>query len=89
LKIVWTEYLKFKAKQRGFDFDKIEDIVRYSSERYYDVITGRRIAVGRHDDNLVIIPYESDEMSMMPITIHITTRQQVNFRIKTGRFTNE
>ncbi len=89
MKIVWTDYLKFKAKQRGFDFDRIEDIVRHSTERYSDTVTGRRVAVGRHNDNLVVIPYESDGETISPVTVHVTTRQQINFRLKTGRFTNE
>ncbi|HGJ64419.1 TPA: hypothetical protein ENS27_03390 [bacterium] len=89
MKIVWTDYLRFKIKQRGFDFDKIENIVRYSSERYSDIVTGRRIAIGQHGDKLVMIPYEAGEDSIIPVTVHATTRQQINFRIKTGRFTNE
>jgi RNA:NAD 2'-phosphotransferase (TPT1/KptA family) len=89
MKIVWTDYLKFKAKQRGFDLEKIENIVRYSSERYFDMATGRRVAIGQHNNKLVMIPYEADENSITPVTVHATTRQQVNFRIKTGRFTNE
>lgn len=63
--IVWTEYMKYRARLRGFDLVKIEDKV------------------------LVMIPYETDEDSITPITIHITTRQQINFRLKTGRFTYE
>ena len=89
MRIVWTDYLKFKAKQRGFDFDKIENIVRHSTERYSDTVTGRRVAIGRYDDNLVMLPYELDGETITPVTVHVTTRQQINFRIKTGRFTNE
>jgi len=28
--IVWTDYIKYRAKLRGFDLEKIEEIVRYS-----------------------------------------------------------
>lgn len=87
--IVWTEYMKYRARLRGFDLVKIEDIVRHSSERYYDTATGHLVAIGRHDKVLVMIPYETDEDSITPITIHVTTRQQINFRLKTGRFTYE
>jgi hypothetical protein len=86
--IVWTEYMKYRARLRGFDLAKIEDIVRHSSERYLDTATGRLVAVGRHDKMLVMIPYEVDEDSITPITIHATTRQQINFRLRTGRFTH-
>ncbi|MBC8230761.1 hypothetical protein H8E77_14525 [bacterium] len=87
--IVWTDYLKYKARLRGFDLTKIENIARYSPERYSDTVTGRRIAVGRHDNKLVMIPYEADEDSITPVTIHVITRQQINFRIRTGRFIHE
>lgn len=89
MKVIWTDYLKFRVKQRGFDLSKIEDVVRYSSEIYYDTVTGRRIAVGRYNNDLIMIPYEVDEDSITPVTVHVTTRQQINFRIKTGRFKNE
>jgi hypothetical protein len=89
MKIVWTNYLKSRARQRGFELEIIENIVRYSAERYFDMATGRRVAIGQHNDRPVIIPYEADENSITPVTIHAATRQQVNFRIKTGRFTNE
>jgi len=87
--VVWTDYMKYKAKLRGFDLAPIENIVKSSPERYLDTATGRRVAVGRHDKKLVIIPYEADENSITPVTIHVTTRQQIDFRIRTGRFTHE
>lgn len=87
--IVWTHYLKYKVKLRGFDLAKIENILRSSPERYSDTVTGRRVAVGRHDNKLVMIPYEADENSITPITIHVITRRQINLRIRTGRFTHE
>ena len=91
MKVIWTDYLKFRVKQRGFDLSKIEDVVRYSSEIYYDTVTGRRIAVGRYNNDLIMIPYDVDEGedSITPVTVHVTTRQQINFRIRTGRFKNE
>ncbi len=87
--VVWTEYMKYKAKLRGFDLGQIENIVKSSAERYSDTVTGRRVAVGRHGNKLVIIPYEADENSITPVTIHVTTRQQIDFRIRTGRFVHE
>ncbi len=87
--IVWTEYVEYRAKLRGFNLAKIEQILRYSGERYIDTVTGRLIAVGRIDDKLVMIPYEAKQGSMTPVTIHATTRQQINFRVETKRFINE
>ena len=87
--IIWTDYMRYRAESRGFDLDKIEHIVRYSGERYFDTVTGRLIAVGRIDDLLVIIPCDTEQDSITPVTIHATARQQINFRLKTGRFINE
>jgi hypothetical protein len=36
-----------------------------------------------------MIPYEIEEENIIPVTIHVTTRQQIKFRLKTGRFINE
>ena len=73
----------------GFNLDKIENIIRYSQGKYFDVETKRKIVIGKHDDNLVMIPYEIEEENIIPVTIHVTTRQQIKFRLKTGRFINE
>ncbi|MBW1716668.1 MAG: hypothetical protein JRJ77_12735 [Deltaproteobacteria bacterium] len=81
--------MKYRAGFRRFELTKIEDIIRYSRERYIDTVTRRMIVVGKHDDRLVMIPYERKGSEITPVTIHVTTRQQINFRIKTGRFTYE
>lgn len=47
------------------------------------------IVIGKHDDRLVMIPYETEGDKIVPITVHATTRQQINFRVKTGRFRYE
>ena len=84
--IIWSNYLRYRAELRGFDLAKIEEILRFSGERYYDTVTGREIAVGKHDNRLVIIPYERSGELITPVTIHSTTRQQIRFRLRTGRF---
>ena len=89
MKYIWSDYIKYRVKSRGFDLTIIERILRYSSERYFDTMTRRLVAVGKHDDRLVMIPYERTADSIKPITIHAITRQQIKFRLKTGRFVNE
>ena len=34
--IIWTEYMQYRAKLRGFELDEIERIVRYTDKRYVD-----------------------------------------------------
>lgn len=89
MQLVWNDYIKYRAALRGFDLDKIEDIVKYSTERYFDAETGRRVVIGHHDQKLVMVAYEADQTSITPITIHATTRQQIRFRIRTRRWTLE
>jgi len=84
--IVWSDYVRFRAELRGFDLDAIADILRYSPERYRDTETGRFVAVGRCVGRLVAVPYERDRDLLCPVTVHATTRQQVRFRLRTGRY---
>ena len=87
--VVWSDYMKYRARLRKFEVEKIEDIIRFSGERYFDVSTRRIVVVGKHDVRLVMIPCEKTKNEIKPITIHVTTRQQINFRLKAGRFIYE
>ena len=66
--IIWSDYLHYRASLRGFDLAKIEEILRYGQERYYDRETGRMIAVGKEGKCLVIIPYEEEDDTITPVT---------------------
>lgn len=83
--MIWTEYLRHRARVRGFDLAVIEQIVRFSSERYFDTDTRRMVAIGRHGRWLVLVPYDQDEQTLTPVTIHATTRQQLTLRLRRGR----
>ncbi len=89
ISIVCTEYMQYRIKLRGYDLGTIEHILRFSSERYIDMTTGRKVAIGRHDRVLVMIPYERSGNTLTPVTIHATDRQQINSRLKSGRFIYE
>jgi hypothetical protein len=85
---VVTDYLTIEWT-RGFDLLLIEQIIRYGSERYYDVETQRVIAAGEHGDKLVMIPYDETVTELILVTIHVTSRQQIKFRLTTGRLIYE
>ncbi len=87
--IIWTDYLKYRAHVRGYELSTIERIVKYGKERYIDITTGRSVVVGRQGEQLVMIPYDQEKESLIPVTIHATSRQQINFRLKTGRLKHE
>jgi len=87
--VVWTDYMRYRASVRGFDIVKLDRIVQNSTERYYDTATLRLVVVGHHDNRLVLIPYEQQGDVIVPVTVHVTTRQQINLRLRTGRFRYE
>lgn len=89
VEIVCTDYMKYRLSLRGYNLRAVENILRSSTERYIDTVTGRFIAIGRHEKLLVMIPYEQKENTLTPITIHAISRQQINSRIKSGRFNYE
>ena len=84
--IQWSEYMLYRMKERGYEVSKLEDIIRHSAERYTDTETRRTVIIGRHDELLVLIPIEAEGTTIIPVTVHATTRQQINFRLQTGRF---
>jgi hypothetical protein len=88
-RIEWTEYMQHRAALRGFDLARIEEVVRYSTERYLDNATDRLVAVGKHAHQLIMVPYEKEGDVICPVTVHATTRTQIGARIKAGRFTHE
>jgi uncharacterized DUF497 family protein len=86
--IVWSEYMKYRFSLRGYDSVVIEEILRYSSERYADTQTERMIAVGRHGNVLVMVPYEIKGNEIIPVTVHATDKKQITARLRSGRFRN-
>jgi len=63
----------------------LEVLRRFSEERDYDTVTRRMVAVGRHGRRLVMVPYERENDRVTPVTVHATTRQQIDFRLRAGR----
>ncbi|MFW6240093.1 MAG: DUF2283 domain-containing protein [Thermodesulfobacteriota bacterium] len=49
MEIQWTEYMKYRLSLRNFDMVQVEDLLRYSNERYWDSMNHRRVAIGRCD----------------------------------------
>jgi hypothetical protein len=72
--INWTDYLKYRAALRGFELEKLEDVIRHSSERYFDTETERHVVVGRHNLQLVMIAYDIKSDTTIPVTVHTITR---------------
>ena len=84
--VIWTDYLRYRARTRGFGLALIEQLLRFASECYFDTVTRRWVVIGRHGPWLVMVPYDQEQNFITPVTIHVTTRQQITFRLRTGRF---
>ena len=78
--------MRHRARVRGFNLQIVEQLLDGSDERYFDTATGRMIAVGKHGSRLIAVPFEQKGDRITPVTVHATTRQQINFRLKTGRY---
>lgn len=85
-RVVWTNYMRYRAGMRGFDLAAVENIVRYSTERYADLDTGRFVAIGRHASDLLVVAYEATDSELIPVTVHATSRSQVGMRVRSGRY---
>ena len=84
--VIWTDYLRYRARTRGFDLALIEQLLRFASERYFDTVTRCWGVIGRHRPWLVMVPYDQEQNFITPVTVHVTTRQQITFCLQTGRF---
>ena len=71
VKMIWTDYMQYRAELRGFDLRSLENIIRFSGSRYNDTVTGSQIVVGKPNQELVMIPYEINEDSITPITVQL------------------
>jgi len=80
--------MNYKIRIRSFEAASIETILTSTLERYIDVQSGRFIAIGSIGNTLVTIPYELDQDTITPVTIHACSRKQINFRLKVGRYQN-
>lgn len=80
--------MKYRFSLRGYDPAVIEEILRYSSERYADTQTERMVAVGRHGNVFVMVPYEIKGNEIIPVTVHATDKKQITARLRSGRFRN-
>jgi hypothetical protein len=70
-----------------------EQIYRESKQRYYNHHTLRRVAVMQANyqrrRTLMMIAYDQHRDHAEIITIHPITRQQIEERLKSGRWTHE
>ncbi len=74
-------------KVREYNLEKVELVLRTSSEVYFDIHSGRDIKVGKHDNELIIVAYDLEaDGSITPVTVYQTSRKQIKYYLKEERF---
>jgi uncharacterized protein YuzE len=72
--VIWTDYLQYRARLRGFNLSTIEQIVRFSAERYWEIrsMIKPQLTYFGQEDILHLAIVESPEMSSIEISPNIT-----------------
>ncbi|MCP4751638.1 MAG: hypothetical protein GY866_12145 [Proteobacteria bacterium] len=66
--------------------EKVESVLRTSSETYFDTHSGRDIKVGKHGNDLIIVAYDVEQDgSITPVTVYETSRKQIKYYLKEER----
>ena len=82
-----NKYFLYRLKIREYNLEKVESILKTSSEIYFDSHTGRNIKIGKHDKDLVMIAYDVEQDgSITPVTVYETSRKQIRYYLKEERF---
>jgi len=88
--IRYTEYFLDRLEFRHVPKTVAEEILHTAIERYFDVETGRFIAVkrvkykGRY--KRLMVAYERSENEITAVTVHPVTKRQVQSRVKRQRW---
>jgi hypothetical protein len=93
VQVIYSDHLRFKIRVRQIPEDLPERIYRESRQRYYNHHSVRHIAVMEtHYQRrriLMMIAYDQLLDHVEIITIHPITKQQIQDRLTTGRWTYE
>ena len=66
-----------KARARGCDLALLEHMLRQATARYDATQTQRLVVMGRHHRTLVLMASEEHTATMIPVTVHVTSRQPI------------
>ena len=85
VQVRWMSYAAMRAERRGFPQAAVEQILLHTTERYTETATGRRVAIGHIARALVLVVYETEDPdTLVPVTMHTTTRRQIASRVQRG-----
>lgn len=93
MEVKYSDHLRFRIRVRGIPEPMPEQIYRESKQHYYNHHTLRHIAIMevhyRQRRTLMMIAYDQMPDHVEIITIHPITRDQIQERLRTGRWTHE
>lgn len=93
MKLIYTDHLKSRLKQRGIPLAIVKEIFDKSQENYWDYLRKRHIVVSKVDykgkQRKVLAAYDRIGMTKEVVTIHPITDREIRQRLISGRWSNE
>lgn len=93
MEVKYSDHLRFKMQVREIPEQMPERIYRESKQRYYNHHSLRRIAVmevhHKQRRTWMMIAYDQTSDYAEIITLHPVTKDQIQERLRTGRWTHE
>lgn len=88
--IHYTEYMRDRMEFRHIPRQVVEGILLTALERYFDIETGRFMAVQRvryqGSHQRLVVAYEEKGEELTAVTVHTITKRQVQARIQRQRW---
>ncbi len=93
MKIVFTEHLLTRLKQRKIPRNIVKEIFNQSLENYWDNLRNRHIVVGEvlyeGKYRKVLVAYDIIKNRVEAVTIHPITEIEIEHRLQSGRWSYE
>lgn len=94
MKVIFTNHLRIRLKQRGISLKLSEEVFRTATEYYWDNLRNHHIKVAEihYKDKLrkVLLAYDKiTEDTVEFITLHPITNRQIQQRLDSGRWKYE
>ena len=93
MKLVFTDHLMTRLKQRGILAKIVREIFKQSLENYWDNLRNRHIVIGKvlYQGKIrkVLAAYDKIEDTKEVVTIHPIKDEQIKQRLSSGRWKNE
>ncbi len=93
MRIIFTDHLASRLKQRGISAEHVKQVLKKSREKYWDNLRKHHIAISRvlylGRVRKVLVAYDTIGNSFEAITIHPISDEEINQRIASGRWSHE